>query len=67
MADTICAKYEAPRGMERERRRLVGNVLFLFRFTTESPAVLYNHSLVLQYPFMRKGPRGKTSLLEGRR
>jgi hypothetical protein len=57
MADTICAEYEAPaRGMVRGRRRLVGNVLFLFRFTTESPAVLYNHSLVLQYPFMRKGP-----------
>jgi hypothetical protein len=40
MADTICAEYEAPaRGMERGRRRLVGNILFLFRFTTESPAV----------------------------
>jgi hypothetical protein len=47
MADTICAERAATRGMERKCRRLVGNVVFLFLFTTDSPAVLYNHSPVL--------------------
>jgi hypothetical protein len=51
MADTVCAGLEATRGMERERQRLVGNDLFLFLFTTESSAVLYNHAPVLQCLF----------------
>jgi hypothetical protein len=52
MADAVCAEREATRGMVRERRRPVGNIVFLFLFTTESPAVLYNHVPVLQCLFM---------------
>jgi hypothetical protein len=65
-ADTICAEREEACGMERECRRFVGNVVFSFQLTTEFPAVLYNHTLALQYLFMRKGLFGRTSLLEGR-
>jgi hypothetical protein len=67
MADTICAERGAARGMERDRQHIVGNVVSSFLLTSESPAVLYNHNLVLLYVFMRKGPHGKTSSSEVRR
>jgi hypothetical protein len=67
MADTIFAERGAVRGMERELRNVVSNLIFSFLDTTKSPAVLSNHSLVSLYPSMRKrlGSHGKTSLLEG--
>jgi hypothetical protein len=55
MADTTCAERGSTRGMERERRHLVRNDVFiLFLRTTESPTVLYTNSLILQYLFMEK-------------
>jgi hypothetical protein len=39
---------------------------FYVLFTTDSPAVLYYHTLVSRYPFMREGQYVKTSLLEGK-
>jgi hypothetical protein len=67
MANTICAERSANRGMEQEPRNVVSNVTFLSLGTTKSPAVLSSHSLVSQYPSMRKrlGLHRKISLLEG--
>ena len=58
MADTICAERGSTRGMERERRHLVRNVVFFLKFlcTTESLTALYTNSLVLPYLFMEKRP-----------
>jgi hypothetical protein len=52
MADTICAERGPARRMERDRQHIVGNVVSSFLLTSESPVVLYNHNLVLQYLFM---------------
>jgi hypothetical protein len=67
MANTIRAEHGSTRGMEREPRYIVRNVLFLFLSVSESPAALHNHSPASPYPFMRKGLWRPTSLLEGRR
>jgi hypothetical protein len=65
MADTICTGRDSTRGMERESRRIVGNIVFLSPHTTDSPAVLYSHFPVSRYLFMRKGLLGWTPLSEG--
>jgi hypothetical protein len=67
MEDTICAERDATRRMERDRQHIVGNVVSSSLLTSESPSVLYNLNLVLEYLFMRKGLHGRTSLLEVRR
>jgi hypothetical protein len=67
VADTIQAERGAARGMERKSRCTVSTVLLSFLRLTESPAVPYSHSPILQYLFMRRGPCGETSLSEGRR
>ena len=67
MAVTICAERGATRRMERDRQHIVGNIVSSFLITSISHAVLYNHNLVLQYVFMRKGPHGRTPLLEAGR
>jgi hypothetical protein len=67
MANTTRAEHGSTRGMERDLRYIVGNILFFFLFASESPAALHNHSPALPYLFMRKGLWQPTSLLEGRR
>jgi hypothetical protein len=68
MADTICSECGTARGMEWGSGHLVRNLVFFsLLFITESLAVLYHHSPVLQYLFMRKGPCGTISLLEDMR
>jgi hypothetical protein len=66
MANTICAERRTTCGMERERRSLVGYLVFLFLFTTEPLAALYNRSPPLQYLFLRKARCIRTPLLDGR-
>jgi hypothetical protein len=57
LADTTCAsaKYGETCRMERECRRFVGNLVFLFLSMTESSTAIYNKSLVSQYLSSRKG------------
>jgi hypothetical protein len=50
-----------------ERVDALWEISYFVLLSTESPAVMYNNSPALQYLFMRKGPCGRTSLLEGRR
>jgi hypothetical protein len=64
MPDTNFAERGATRRVGRERRRLVGNVVFLLLLKTESPTAPYNHTPVLQCLFMRRAPSTKTSSLE---
>jgi hypothetical protein len=45
-ADTICAEKGEYRRMERGSRQLVRNSHILFLLTAESPAALYNRSLI---------------------
>jgi hypothetical protein len=66
MAFTVYAEGGTTRGVERECRHLVGNVMFIFLFTTDFLAVLYDHSPGLQFLFTQRTPSAKTSLLEGR-
>jgi hypothetical protein len=54
VADTSRAERGSTCRMERERRRFVSLVIFVFLRTTESPAALYNHPPVLPYLFMRR-------------
>jgi hypothetical protein len=67
MADTIQAERCAVRGMERKSRCIVRTVLLSFLGPAQFLSALYNHSPMLQYHFMRRGPCGQTSLSEGRR
>jgi hypothetical protein len=67
MANTIRAEHCSTRGMERDLRYIVGNVLFFLLSASESPAALHNHSPASSYLFMRKGLWRPISLLEGRR
>ena len=55
-ADTIYAEKGESRRMERESRRFVRICHILFLFMAESPAALYNRTLISQYLCMRKGP-----------
>jgi hypothetical protein len=69
-ADTICAERGESCRMERECRPFVRKSHLFFNFilsTAESPAASYLRTLISRYPFMRKGPHGKTPLLECRR
>jgi hypothetical protein len=67
MENTVRAERCSTRGMERDLRYIVRNVLFFFLPASESPAALHNHCPALPYLFMRKGLWRPTSLLEGRR
>jgi hypothetical protein len=66
MADTICSERDSTRGMERESRHIVGNIVCLSPHTTDSLAALYNHPPISRYLFMRKRLWGRTSLLDSR-